>query len=161
MSDKNLVTQRFQRIEERKKEIGTKHRRKLKKYSNNFNKIFYFFFLSYRKDILTFCGSNVDVLFDINGVDCKEGFRLYEDGHFKNEPIVSRHSNILRALIISKKSWGLFVQEWTDGICEWCFTKEELLGQFEEIEIPESFIKDFDNVLERKKIKRNLKFLEK
>lgn len=73
--------------------------------------------------------------------------------------IYSRHPNILKSVIISKKSWGLWLNEWTDGICEWCFTKEEILGQFGDIEIPESFLLDFDNVLSRKKQKRNLKYL--
>lgn len=151
---------KLEKIESRKKEIGSKHHRKLKKYSNNFNKIFYFFLKSYRKDILTFCGSNVEVLYDPNGPDAKEGFRLYDDGHFKLKPIISRQPNVLRSVIISKKSWGLWVQEWTDGIVEWTFTKEEILSQFEGIEIPESFLNDFENVLQRKKMIRNQKYLE-
>jgi hypothetical protein len=54
----------------------------------------------------------------------------------------------------------LWVQEWTDGIVEWTFTKEEILSQFEGIEIPESFLNDFENVLQRKKRIRNQKYLE-
>jgi len=54
----------------------------------------------------------------------------------------------------------LWVQEWTDGIVEWTFTKEEILSQFEDIEIPESFLNDFENVLQRKKRIRNQKYLE-
>jgi hypothetical protein len=54
----------------------------------------------------------------------------------------------------------LWVQEWTDGIVEWTFTKEEILSQFEGIEIPESFLNDFENVLQRKKGIRNQKYLE-
>lgn len=118
--------------------------------------------MSYRKDIITFCGSDVQVEFDINGVSGKEGFRMFEDGHFKNKVIKSRHPNILKIVLIGKKGWGLWVQQWTDGIVDWSFTKEEILDQFKEngIEIPEQFLKDFDNVLEKKKIKRNLKYLE-
>lgn len=33
--------------------------------------------------------------------DCKEGFRLYEDGFFKNKVIYSRHPNILKSVIMS------------------------------------------------------------
>jgi hypothetical protein len=54
----------------------------------------------------------------------------------------------------------LWVQEWTDGIAEWTFTKDEILSQFEDIEIPESFLNDFENVLQRKKVIRNQKYLE-
>jgi hypothetical protein len=54
----------------------------------------------------------------------------------------------------------LWVQEWTDGIVEWTFTKDEILSQFEDIEIPESFLNDFENVLQRKKRIRNQKYLE-
>lgn len=74
--------------------------------------------------------------------------------------IKSRHPNILRSVLIAKKSWGLWVQEWTDGIVDWTFTKEEILSQFDEIEIPESFMNDFENVLHKKKMIRNQKYLE-
>jgi hypothetical protein len=74
--------------------------------------------------------------------------------------IKSRHSNILRSVLIAKKSWGLWVQEWTDGIVDWTFTKEEILSKFDGIEIPESFMNDFENVLHKKKMIRNQKYLE-
>ena len=151
---------KIEKIENRKKEIGSKHHRKLKKYSNNFNKIFNFFLQSYRRGLLTFCGSEVIVEYDPNGPDCKEGFRLHEDGYFKLKTIKSRHPNILRSVLIAKKSWGLWVQEWTDGIVDWTFTKEEILSQFDGIEIPESFMNDFENVLHKKKMIRNQKYLE-
>jgi len=54
----------------------------------------------------------------------------------------------------------LWVQEWTDGIVDWTFTKEEILSQFDGIEIPESFMSDFENVLQKKKIIRNQKYLK-
>jgi hypothetical protein len=87
---------------------------------------------------------------------------MYDDGQFKQINPISRHNNILKTVIIGKKSWGLWLDQWTDGIVDWTFTKEEILSQFEEknIKIPESFLKDFENTLERKKIKRNLKYLE-
>ena len=52
------------------------------------------------------------------------------------------------------------MQEWTDGIVDWTFTKEEILRQFDGIEIPESFMNDFENVLHKKKAIRNQKYLE-
>jgi hypothetical protein len=119
--------------------------------------------MSYRKGILVFCGENVEVEFDPNGVSCKEGFRMYDDGHFKNGKIIkSRHPNLLRSVIIGKKSWGLWLNQWTDGIVDWSFTRQEILNIFNEkqIIIPDSFLKDFDNRLEKKKEVRNLKYLE-
>ena len=157
------MKQKIDRIEQRKVIIGSKHRRKLKRYSDSFNRMFLFFFSINRKDIITFCGTHTDIVFDLSGPDCKECFRLYEDGFYKGgKQIVSRHPNILKSVLIGKKGWGLWVQEWTDGICECSFTKEEILGQFKEngIDIPESFLTEFDNVLWRKKVKRNEKYLE-
>lgn len=145
----------------RKKQItqsshGTRHTRKLKKYSEGFDEKFRFFLKSYRKGILTFCGSEVTVEFDPNGPDSKEGFRMFDDGQFKNKNPRSRHPNILKCVISGKKSWGLWLDQWTDGIIDWTFTREEILEIFEnnEIKIPDSFLLDFDNRIERKKLKR-------
>ena len=101
---------------------------------------------SYRSDILTFCGSSVDVKFDINGPEGKNSFRIYDNGRF-TEKSVTRHPNILRCVIIGKKSWGLWVNEWSDGIVEGSFTKSEILEEFSKhnITIPESLLKDFEN----------------
>jgi len=87
---------------------------------------------------------------------------MYDDGQFKFRIPKSKHPNVLKAVISGKKSWGLWLDQWTDGIVDWSFTREEILGEFESrgIQIPESFLKDFDNTLERKKQKRNIKYLE-
>ena len=125
--------------------------------------MFTFFFTVNRSGIITFCGSIIEVEFDPNGVSGKECFRLYEDGFYKNgKPIVTRHPNIVKSVLIGKKGWGLWVDQWTEGIVDWTFTKEEILEEFEklDIEIPESFLKDFNNTIERKKKKRNLRYLE-
>jgi len=118
--------------------------------------------MSKRMGLLEFCGSPVEVEFDPNGPDSREGFRMYDDGQFKGKNIKSRHSNVLQSVIIGKKSWGLWLDQWTDGITEWLFTQDEILGQFQEkgIKIPESFLKDFENTLERKRLKRNMKYFE-
>lgn len=126
--------------------------------------MFTFFFLVNRSGLITFCGSHTDVEFDPNGVSGKECFRLYEDGHYKGgeTSIVTRHPNIVKSVLIGKKGWGLWVDQWTEGIVDWTFTKEEILGEFDKkgIEIPESFLRDFNNTIERKKRKRNLKYFE-
>jgi hypothetical protein len=144
--------------------VGTRHQRKLRKYSDGFNEKFFFFLKCYRTKILTFCGEDVQVEYSKEGVSSREGFRMYDDGYYskgKNK-MVSSQPRIMEAVIRGKKSWGLWVQQWTDGIVDWTFTEEEILGQFYEkdIKIPESFYKDFQNVLEKKKRIRNLKYLE-
>ena len=125
--------------------------------------MFSFFFQVNRRDLITFCGSIIEVEFDPNGVSGKECFRLYEDGYYKGgKPIITRHPNIVKSVLIGKKGWGLWVDQWTEGIVDWTFTKEELLNEFVKvnIEIPESFLKDFENTIEKKKRIRNLKYLE-
>lgn len=142
--------------------MGSRHLRKIRKYSNNFNRMFSFFFLVNRKNLISFCGSIIDIEFDVNGVSGKECFRLYEDGHYKNRKIITKHPNLVKSILIGKKGWGLWLDQWTDGIVDWSFTKEEILSDFEKlnIEIPESFMKDFDNTIKRKSIKRNLEYLK-
>jgi len=107
---------------------------------------------------LTFCGSEVNVSFDINGVSGKECFKRFENGYYKDKDIVTKHSNVVRSVIIGKKSWGLWVGEWTDGIIEGSFTKHEILNEFDGINIPENFIIEFNNRLKQKIIKRYEKF---
>jgi hypothetical protein len=76
--------------------------------------------------------------------------------------MVSSQPRIMESVIRGKKAWGLWLDQWTDGIVDWTFTRQEILNIFEEknIKIPESFLKDFDNRLEKKKRIRNLKYLE-
>lgn len=98
--------------------------------------------------------------YDSKGPDSKEFYRLYENGQYKNleqSLITSRHNNVSTAVLISKSSWGLHVDMWSDGIVEWCFTVEEILEQFEQknIKIPDSLLTDFYNRIETKKRQRN------
>ncbi len=74
----------------------------------------------------------------------------------------TKHINVLTGVIIGKKSWGLWLNEWSDGICEWSFTLDEILNEFKEKNktIPESLLLDFKNRIEKKKQIRNLKYLE-
>lgn len=55
--------------------------------------------------------------------------------------------------MIGKKSWGLHVDMWSDGIVECSFTLEEILEEFnsKNITIPESFLLDFKNRIKKKK----------
>jgi hypothetical protein len=116
----------------------------------------------YRTGLITFCGVNVEVDFDIDGSDGKFGFREYDNGRFKHMNPISRHPNILRSVIIGKKGWGLWVEQWSQGIVDWTFTKEEILEEFikRDIVIPDSLKLEWDKLIERKKHKRNLEYLE-
>lgn len=168
-----MTLSKHERIESRKKEIGTKHRRKLRKFSEGFNEIFYFFLKSYRAGILTFCGSEVKVLYNKESFEAKEGYRLFENGFFKEwseeKKVWSktnpycRQNNVLQAVIIGKKSWGLHVDMWSDGIAECSFTEKEILQDFRDrnIIIPKPLLMDFYNTVDKKKNDRNLKELKR
>lgn len=154
---------KHKRIESKKTKIGSRHRRKLKKFSKKFNTMFRFFLELNRKELITFCGSKIEIKHDVNGLCCREVFRLYEDGHYKGgKDIITRHPNVLKSVFIGKKGWGLWVDQYSDGICEWSFTKKEILTEFEKVnlEIPDSFLKEFNNIIEKKKKERNLKYYE-
>ncbi len=109
----------------------------------------------YRTKLITFCGSEVKVEFDVNGRDGKNCFNDYENGVFKfKETIVTRHPNILKGVITSKKGWGLWVKEWSSGISDGLFSKDEILNEFEirNIKLPDFLILEFDNLIEKKKM---------
>lgn len=103
----------------------------------------------------------------MGGKKSKECFRLYEDGHYSKfevwKGIETSQPRVLEGVIRGKKSWGLWLNEWTDGITEWLFTREEILSEFERrgIQIPEPLLKDFDNVLEKKRRIRNEKEMDR
>lgn len=151
----SLDLSRKDRIETKKNKIGNRRERKLKKYSENFEEMFTFFLQSYRKDILTFCGSKVEVSWiDDNGkTDGKYSFRKFENGQFKWKKYNSYHPNILKGVITGKKSWGLFLNMWAEGIAECNFTKNEIIQEFTDkgITIPECLLKDFENRINKLK----------
>lgn len=108
----------------------------------------------YRTQLITFCGSEVKVVFDVNGLDGKNCFNNYENGFYKNkETIITRHPNIVRGVITSKKGWGLWVKEWSSGISEGLFSKDDILNEFEmrNIKLPDFLLLEFDNLIEKKK----------
>ena len=130
-------------------------RQERKKYSELSNQIFTFFLSSYRYGILDFCGVDVLTKMDINEWDSKYCFRKFNNGEYsKYEPIPTRHPNILKGVIIGKKSWGLHVKMWSEGISEGLFTKKEILQQFDEcnIIIPEPLFNDLINHINKKNV---------
>lgn len=114
--------------------------------------MFNFFYQINRSGLITFCGSNIEsrnkIVFDPNGDEGKYCFRKIENGQYKpDEEIKTRHPNILRSVLIGKKGWGLFVNEWSMGISEGSFLKREILEEFSnrKIDIPRSLFIDFEN----------------
>lgn len=146
-----------ERIKWRKENLGLKdrHSRKLEKFSDNFNEIFNFFINSYLKGILSFAGVAVETKHDKSSYSAKEAFRRYDDGQFGNGVVPSRQSNIVKGVITAKKSWGLFLDQWAQGIAECSFTREEIINEFESkgIKIPKPFLIDFENRIRTEQIK--------
>lgn len=156
ISKKEHGRRRFEELQKRTARLGTRHTRKIEKFSDNFKTIFKFFLLSYRKNILTFAGENVDVYFDIDSYCGRGTFRRYDDGQYKLTDIYSRHPNITKAVIIAKKSWGLHCKLWVEGIVEGSFTKKEILQIFEDnkIIIPDAFYKEFINLIYKQTVRK-------
>lgn len=101
---------------------------------------------------MTFCGSVVKVEFDINSTEAKNTFRKFDNGDYKMKDIVSKHPNTVKAVIIGKKAWGLWVGQWTDGIVEGTFTPMEILQEFEDkgIVIPKPLLNEFNKMIVKK-----------
>lgn len=107
-----------------------------------------------RSGLITFCGVGINVKFDVNGPSGRGCIDNYENGFYRNGiPIVSRHPNIVKSVLVGKKGWGLWVKEWSDGIGDGLFTKEEIMHEIESrgIELPKSMMDDFDTLIERRK----------
>jgi hypothetical protein len=131
----------------------TRSERRRKKHSPEFNKKFMFFLNSYRFKILDFSGVDVKTELNLNEDDGKVCFKKFDNGEYKGiDTIPTRHPNILKGVIVGKKSWGLHVKMWSEGISEGLFTKKEILQQFidNNIEIPEPFLTDFNNQIMRR-----------
>ena len=73
--------------------------------------------------------------------------------------IITKHPNIVFGVIKGKKSWGLHVKQWSEGISEGSFRKSEILDDFDEknVIIPNSFCKEFNDSIFRH-IDRYLKY---
>ena len=115
--------------------------------------------MSYRSGLLDFCGTEVKIRFDIDEPDGKVCFMNFENGMYSKEEvfngIITCHPNVFKGVIIGKKSWGLWRNEWSDGISECLFTLDEIVQQFTDrnIVIPEPLLKDLENTIHRKKKK--------
>jgi hypothetical protein len=147
---------KHERLEQRKQQLGSRHKRKLKKFSDNFNKMFEFFYKINRSGLITFCGQNVEVHYDPNGEDGKTVFRQFEDGQYnKGQKIITRHPHVVKCVIMGKKGWGLWKDQWSQGIAEGTFTKYEILNEFDmrKIVIPESMLKEFEDFIWKQRIK--------
>lgn len=80
-------------------------------------------------------------------------FRNYDNGFYKHGGLITtRHPNIVKGVIIGKKSWGLHVKMWSEGIVEGTFTKKEILEEFSKnnIIIPPQLLLDFENQINKK-----------
>jgi hypothetical protein len=78
-----------------------------------------------------------------------------------NTGIPTRHPNVLKGVIIGKKSWGLHVKMWSEGISEGLFTLDEIKENFTTfgIIIPDSLYLDLENTIRKCKIKEFNKWI--
>ena len=114
--------------------------------------MFTFFLKSYRSGLLDFCGSTVEVHPDPNGQDSKISFKLFENGLMKLDKLSSCHPNTLKGVIVGKKSWGLHVKMWSEGISDGDFRLCEITEDFDKlnIKIPEPLMIDLKNNIYKK-----------
>lgn len=116
--------------------------------------MFDFFVKGSHSGLFAFCGSPVRVEYDPDAPDAKFCFRKYENGH--NDWFVTRHPNLLFHAVRGKKGFGLWVKQWSQGIAECTFTKQEILDEFEKrnITIPVKLMKSFNDSISKEKMKR-------
>ena len=84
------------------------------KYSKNFNRDYNFYLPN--KGIFTFSGDRVDVPVDMeNGVSCKESFRSWDS---MGKILPTKEPELLKSVIICKKSINLHIKMWVEGYGE-------------------------------------------
>lgn len=112
--------------------------------------MFSFFLKSYRSGILEFCGSDVKVKGDSRSPESKYCFREFDNGKDISD-LVTRQPNVLRSVIIGKKSWGLWKNQWSEGVSDGLFRLHEITDEFDKrgIKIPEPLMRDFENTIRR------------
>lgn len=149
-----------ERLKEKSRSLGTRHDRKLKKYSEGFNENFRFFFLLSRRGLIDFCGERINILSSSDRtLTAKHCFKLFEDGRYGREKVIEcNHPNVMRHVMMGKKGFSLWVREYSMGISEGSFTRQEILEEFEKrnIVIPDCFMLQFDNSIK----KQSQKFMD-
>ena len=135
---------RHERILERKGSMGNRHGRKLEKYSESFNENFMFFFRLSRRGLISFCGERI-VIESTNDpkLTAKHCFRLFEDGRYTMGRVIQcRQPNILRHVLMGKKGFSLWCNQWAEGVGQGLFSREEILFEFDlrSVVIPECFM---------------------
>src|SRR6185312_10751632 len=111
----------------------------MNKYSNRFNEDYDFYMYNIEK--LNFCGSHVDLV-EKGNLDVKKAFFLWDSqGRITN----CENPELLRKLIITKKSVNLHIKMWAEGrlemtlpICDWETIQIEFM-------LPDWAIKSCDN----------------
>ena len=142
------------RIEEAKKSVGSRKQRKRKKHKEKFNRMFSFFFKLYRSGLITFCGSDIPIIYDPEASDAKVAFKEYENGVFgKNGVPITSQPNVLYAVLMGKKGWGLWCDMWAEDIAKFIESKYERYQIFEEydIELPDAIEREFNNLIWKKR----------
>jgi len=143
---------------QRKGGMGSRHDRKMEKYSNGFNENFKFFFLLSRRGLIDFCGERITVYpTSDKKMTSRHCFRLFEDGRYgQGKRIECCQPNVLRHVLMGKKGWGLWSGEWSLGISECNFTKQDIMEEFSKrrIVIPKCFVEELDNRIWKFKKKR-------
>lgn len=138
--------------------MPNRHGRKLEKYSDGFNENFRFFFLLSRRGLIEFCGEKIVVLpSNDRKLTAKHCFRLFEDGRYGREKVVECcQPNVMRHVLMGKKGWGLWTREFSLGIADCDFRKDEIMEEFHEmkIQVPKCFMDEFENRIWKCKLMR-------
>lgn len=120
--------------------------------------MFSFYLKLYRSGLITFCGSEIKIEYDPYSSDAKVAFKEYENGIFKKTGVPKTcHPNILYGVMMGKKGWGLWCEQWSKGISEFIFTKFEIYEMFKkhDIELPKPIEKEFNNLIWKFRFEKN------
>ena len=116
------------------------------KYTKKFNRSYNFYLLN--RDRYNFCGEVVTVLEDLkDGVTGKESFYSLDTFGVMlptNEP------DLLRSIIICKKSINLHIQMWVEGFEDMMMSVEYYMNLFEGTETPSWIEKSFRKQLQKR-----------
>lgn len=133
--------------------MGSRHDRKMEKFSDSFNENFMFFFKLSRTGLIDFCGERIVVHPSKDRkMTSRHCFRLFEDGRYgQGKHIESCQPNILKHVLMGKKGYSLWCNQWSEGIAQGLFSKEEILREFElrGVIIPECFLIQFEKSIDK------------